>query len=742
MEYLGDGRYRVYNLVPGLDYYLAVASPGFRSPEFSESASRGFTLKPGENLDRGKVVLRRFDKTDIPDLLRWLASDNSDTIRESQDAFKTLGPQAALAIDQLATLAKSAPMPHTRIAAIQVLAGLQDGRARAVITAATEDRNLRVRRAATEALKPAPQAAPPATQAKTYRGILAARPAPRLTDLAQRSRPEANGSDATESFWDILKLRDLGDPKAVPVLAEILASNAGTGRIHGYAAAQALFCIGGDEALAALDKHLFKLEEYNERLASLYVFHWEMPEPSRSRFIERYLLKGIGQELDVALDAKSAESGKVLFTLTVRNVSDKPLDILEPQIDRLFLRSQDGQFFARREVGIDEYFLRAKWVRLDPGQTLTTTANAVIRSAEDLRADNSGLPPGVQAVLRMGAIEYLIDKPGPCQAVFVIEQVPMTSESRAKLKLERPWSGRAVSKPATFGLRVPPALNLPDAQTPKAVAPPATQPEAPPDSEFRKLIMNRPDPDLEKLAARASPAYKGEDASDSFYDILRIRETPNPKAVPVLEQIIVDDAGKGRIHAFAAAQALFAIGTPQAHAVLARRLLTLEMPSHRAIAYAESWEMAEPLRSRFIEQYLLKSLPGDLAVELKADAAADGQSVTFTMTLRNGGAAAFEIREPQIYFGQHVYLRTPPEHGEYLASLETVRYKVPMPHWLTLKSKESRDFTFTTKLGEGVNRDKQRQPVLKSQDYQWFLPQAGEFAAVAMFEQAPLNEES
>src|SRR5262245_49763245 len=55
--------------------------------------------------------------------------------------------------------------------------------------------------------------------------ILAARPAPDLASLARRSAPTVRGPDATDSFWDLLKVREIAYPKAVPVLEEILVEN-------------------------------------------------------------------------------------------------------------------------------------------------------------------------------------------------------------------------------------------------------------------------------------------------------------------------------------------------------------------------------------------------------------------------------------------------------------------------------------------------------------------------------------
>ena len=107
------------------------------------------------------------------------------------------------------------------------------------------------------------------------------------------------------------------------------------------------------------------------------------------------------------------------------------------------------------------------------------------------------------------------------------------------------------------------------------------------------------------------------------HDVLKLREMGKADAVPVLEQIVVDNLQSGRIHGFAAAQALFCIGTREAHQVLSKHLLAGQYRAGQAIDYAFHWEMAEPQRSRFIEQYLLKNVSEDLVVELQQRASTD-----------------------------------------------------------------------------------------------------------------------
>ena len=298
-----------------------------------------------------------------------------------------------------------------------------------------------------------PQDSPPKPQRRTFAELLANRPAPKLEGLAERSRPELRGDDVSEAFYDILKLRETGDQTAVPVLAEILAMNASTTRTHGYAAAQALFCIGGDEALATLDKHLSQMSDRNAERVTTYAFGWDMPEPKRSQFIERYLLNEIGEGLEISLDAKPDDAGTIRLSLNIKNVSTKPVDLLTPRIDRLYLRSANGQFLRPRDTGLREDVLMPKWIVLAPGATQTVTSSAVLKPADELRKENPQLPKEVKAVLRMKFVEYYIDELGEYQAVFVLEQPPMTPEAREKLKLENPWSGRAVSKPVA--IRIP-----------------------------------------------------------------------------------------------------------------------------------------------------------------------------------------------------------------------------------------------------------------------------------------------
>ena len=152
---------------------------------------------------------------------------------------------------------------------------------------------------------------------------------------------------------------------------------------------------------------------------------------------------------------------------------------------------------------------------------------------------------------------------------------------------------------------------------------------------FLEGIRARPSPDMARLFDRC---MSGEVAGGNpLYDILRIRESPDPAAVPALAQILAEFRDTGWVYKEAAAQALCAIGTPEAHAALYENLITkFAVPKDPAqvhpyftqqgqFHYASYWQMQEPLRSGFIARYVLTNLSTDLVMDVSYRRRADGQ---------------------------------------------------------------------------------------------------------------------
>jgi hypothetical protein len=278
---------------------------------------------------------------------------------------------------------------------------------------------------------------------KGYQEIIAARPAPDLATLAARAAPEVSGDDATESFWDLLKLRETKDPKAVPTLEKVLIENIPTTRIHGFAAAQALSAIGTPEALQILDRNILT-SHIRAQLANNYTSHWEMKEPLRSQFIDKYLLKNLSNDLVIELTQErvpNASPGMLCLTLTFRNMSDAPFHFVEPHDsnDLLFVRDQSGQIIPDSSALKTHRHRNSQIVELKGGNAF--------RCALTLKISGDSDSVTVVDVAETGQHFEMTERSPKFLVMF--EAQPLLPEQRKLMKVDENWpwwTGRAVSK--------------------------------------------------------------------------------------------------------------------------------------------------------------------------------------------------------------------------------------------------------------------------------------------------------
>ncbi len=304
--------------------------------------------------------------------------------------------------------------------------------------------------------------------------LIANRPIPDLTRLAERSSPSYSGEDATESFYDILKLREVADANAIPVLAKTLAKNVNTRRIHGYAAAQALFCIGTPEAHNALAKYMLT-NTYEAGLGIRYTSAWgEMDRSKRTPFIERYHLINLSKDLELKLDAARSDANAVEtenvtqydFTLTLRNISGEAFSIREVQVyqaSMLYFQSETGDFIcgARGKVEYEKFPLimrvdmiefempSPQWFELEAGAS--HRYNIQLHTRYLYKQGHSGSESSEDSIL-VGATDdfaFALNNPGAFKVYAMFEQQPLPQTQINQLGLNNPWSGRAVSKPIT-----------------------------------------------------------------------------------------------------------------------------------------------------------------------------------------------------------------------------------------------------------------------------------------------------
>ncbi len=300
---------------------------------------------------------------------------------------------------------------------------------------------------------------------KTFKQIIEDHQLGDLATLVERSRPEVRGEEATQSFYDLLKLRDNPDPQAVDVLIEVMEVNAGTSRIHYYAAAQALFTADTPKARKALKKHLLSERKLGSEGLFRYASCWEISEPERSQFIETYIL--VDQDHDLAVsavvdmgEASTAADGATEIPVTVnvqiRNVTDQPLQLRDRQVYQgkmLYLRTEAG--FATRMRGYVEYDMpMPKWTLLQPGETKAYEIRGTFRTlASDEQPSDAG--PDVIWQLKTHDVIFNIPGSGKLEIFVVLDDPPVSEKGRAQLNLgpEKIWSGRAVSSPAVLAGR-------------------------------------------------------------------------------------------------------------------------------------------------------------------------------------------------------------------------------------------------------------------------------------------------
>jgi HEAT repeat protein/beta-lactamase regulating signal transducer with metallopeptidase domain len=295
----------------------------------------------------------------------------------------------------------------------------------------------------------------------------------RLVARSAEGVPQEEGMAALE---EILKLRETRDAKYVPALEKILEANMDSGRTHGFAAAQALFCIGTPEARSVLDRYLLT-PRYNTWLGIRYATYQKMAEPQRSDFVRQYYLKNLSQDLAVELAAApkwDKEGARIEFTLTLRNSSDKALRILEQQVypgRMLSFQDEAGRIAPPVEIAVGR-LSRTKWVELVPSATHQYTIPVRIRRVDPQgKYPYPGLSPDAELFAETGDLIFDIVRKGRSQVYAMVEAQPPPKAQLEKLDFNNLWTGRAVSKPIEVDISLTPpvrAVSNPDGLSPPA----------------------------------------------------------------------------------------------------------------------------------------------------------------------------------------------------------------------------------------------------------------------------------
>lgn len=275
----------------------------------------------------------------------------------------------------------------------------------------------------------------------------AARPMPDLATLAARCDPRRHDADAGEAFADLLKLRDFPDPRAVPALTAVLTAHADSLRIHGFAAAQALFCTATAEARIVLARHLLS-PSYSAYFGIRYAFFHGMAPAQRDAFIATYHLQNLSRDLAVSLRA-SAGGESVVVIVTLENRSER--EVCFP--DRrpftgglLFFRSAAGGCMAAETNLLEFKSLPLTWIRLPPRGRHSWRIVLTRHTADRRLRCRLGLPADSALVLESRDMVFAVGRPGRFQLVAMFEETAGGGRLPPAPCGMR-WLGRAVSPP-------------------------------------------------------------------------------------------------------------------------------------------------------------------------------------------------------------------------------------------------------------------------------------------------------
>ena len=180
---------------------------------------------------------------------------------------------------------------------------------------------------------------------------------------------------------------------------------------------------------------------------------------------------------------------------------------------------------------------------------------------------------------------------------------------------------------------------------------------------------------------RAAPEF----TEDGLNALLQLRDHPDARAVSVLEKTLTGVPRRSHNH-YVAFQALFCIGTPEAHKILSNHGFPGPGLAKEAIGdtFHPRLTMGEPQRSRFIEQLILRDPSKDLEVLLEATQGRDREfgRIKIEIKVRNLTGGAIRLPEQFEYPGELLYFRA--KDGAFVDRTRESKLDSPGIKWTAL----------------------------------------------------------
>ncbi|MCY2929503.1 MAG: HEAT repeat domain-containing protein [Planctomycetota bacterium] len=258
----------------------------------------------------------------------------------------------------------------------------------------------------------------------------------------------------------------------------------------------------------------------------------------------------------------------------------------------------------------------------------------------------------------------------------------------------------------------------------------ASRPSTTPPEPSTTRPATDPDARLERLLKTA--ATHTEEGADA---LLQLRDRPDERATAALESILASLPKGSRNHDLAV-QALFCVGTPQAHAILEKQGVPGPGEAIEAVDWTFGAKLKEPQRSRLIEQYLLRSLSKDLQVQVavKPRGDADPGRIELGVTVRNVSDKPFHLHNRRYFLGELLHFRA--KDGTYIRGMATCKIDPGgSDTWAAMKPGDSLEYPISLQVvphPEGL---------VGTGDYVFGIDKPGQYEVLAVVEEPPLPPE-
>lgn len=290
------------------------------------------------------------------------------------------------------------------------------------------------------------------TTTKNLDSILAAMPEPTPEGLLHLYHNQKETTDPDKLALMILKLRETGNPDAVPALETIFKENYKRGGDYAYIIPQALFCIGTPQARDILEEYLLR-RPYSAETGISETYRWKMKEPARSGFIADYFLMNTSNSMDINLDVGQEGIGKDLkyiFTITLKNVSSESSRICDNRLymgTMLCLKSLSDNTFSEKVITLTFDAEMPDWIELNPGADHQFVIKGSLEKMKSWQRNKLNAGKESKYVLNTHDMVFEVKDKGEFVAYAVFENHRINEDYYKRLGIYNPWFGRAVSEP-------------------------------------------------------------------------------------------------------------------------------------------------------------------------------------------------------------------------------------------------------------------------------------------------------